>query len=288
MTCIVCGQTCEPFFVKKTFTIVRCPTCQLMAVENVPEDLAPYYRQGYFTGDVSLDGYMDYDTDKAVTRKTYEAHCRELTSLVQIPGQDRQPTMLEIGCATGFFMSIAIEQGWNVEGIDISSYAVEEAKQKGLRATTATIESFTTHNTYDSIVMQDVIEHVVDPVRMIRRVHELLNHGGLVALTTPDAGSLWARLWGKKWHAFVPPQHLFYFRVSHLERILASNGFTVVRVSHPGKWFSIPYILRLLFSWTGLRLFSWLAEWTAKTPIKRLALPINLGDTIFLIAQKTS
>jgi 2-polyprenyl-3-methyl-5-hydroxy-6-metoxy-1,4-benzoquinol methylase len=259
-----------------------------MAVQNVPADLAPYYREGYFTGDVSLDGYMDYDTDKAVTRQTYEKHCRELTSLVQMPGQVRQPTMLEIGCATGFFMEIAVMQGWNVEGIDISSYAVEAAKRKGLRATTATIESFETNNTYDCIVMQDVIEHVVDPAGMMRRVHALLNQGGFVALTTPDAGSLWARMWGKKWHAFVPPQHLFYFRVSNLTRILESCGFTVRQVSHPGKRFSIPYIFRLLYSWTGLRLCSRLAEWTANMPIKRLALPINLGDTIFLIAQKTS
>ncbi|HRH23588.1 MAG TPA: hypothetical protein PK295_03080, partial [Candidatus Magasanikbacteria bacterium] len=104
---------------------------------------------------------------------------------------------------------------------------------------------------------------------------------------TPDAGSLWARVWGEKWHAFVPPQHLFYFRVSHLKNMLTKQGLETVQVSHHGKWFAIPYIIRLLYSWTGLALFSRLAKVTSNSMLKSVAVPINARDTIFLIAQKT-
>lgn len=275
----------DPYFLKKTFQIVRCPACKLMAVENVPVDLSPYYSEGYFTGDVTLDGYIDYDLDKEVTKKTY-MHYMDLMDL-HVKNQQGK-SMFEVGCATGFFMDLAQKKGWHTEGIDISKYAIGKAKEKGLAASVGVLESYQTPHKFDAVVMQDVIEHVKNPVDSIKKSADLLKEGGLLVLTTPDAGSVWARVWGKHWHAFVPPQHLFYFSTKNLISVLEKNGFKVLYCAHHGKWFAIPYIIRLLYSWTGLKIFSKLAEWSSRSFLKKLAVPINVRDTAFLIARKIS
>ncbi|TSC85015.1 MAG: type 11 methyltransferase [Parcubacteria group bacterium Gr01-1014_13] len=283
MICINCQTKMEPYFVKKTFHIMRCPSCKLMAVENIPADLSPYYSEGYFTGDVTLDGYIDYDLDKEVTKKTYIDYIDLLAKYIHKQGQ---VSMFEVGCATGFFMDLARQRGWETEGIDISEYAVKKAQEKGLAASATTLESYQSVKKFDVIVMQDVIEHVKDPVDVINRAKNLLADKGLLLFTTPDAGSLWARVWNKKWHAFVPPQHLFYFSAKNLGSILEKNGFEVVHTAHHGKWFTVPYIIRLLYSWTGLKIFSKLAEWSAKSFLKDFAIPINVRDTLSLVARK--
>lgn len=283
MKCINCEGIMKYFFTKKGFTIEKCPQCKLMAVENVPENLTPYYAEGYFTGDVNLDGYMDYDQDKVVTQKTYEGYLDEIT---KVCNHGKKITMFEVGCATGFFLERAQERGWEVSGIDLSEYAIEKAKAKGLRVSTGSLDTYTTEEKFDVIVMYDLIEHVKDPVLTLQKAGQMLKEGGLIVITTPDAGSIWARVWGRRWHAFVPPQHLFYFRVSHLKNILKKQGLETIEASHHGKWFTIPYIIRLLYSWTGLTFLSRLATWCSKSALKSKAIPINVRDTLFLIARK--
>ena len=273
----------DSYFLKKTWQIVRCPSCKLMAVENVPADLSPYYSEGYFTGDVTLDGYIDYDLDKEVTKKTYLDYLDVIGKYV---GKESQISMFEVGCATGFFMDLARQRGWETEGIDISEYAIKKALAKGLVATAAVLESYQSAKKFDVVVMHDLIEHVKDPVDVINRSKSLLAENGLLLFTTPDAGSLWARIWNKHWHAFVPPQHLFYFSAKNLGSILEKNGFKVIHTAHHGKWFAIPYIIRLLYSWTGLSIFSKLAEWSSKSFLKNIAIPINVRDTLVLVAKK--
>jgi 2-polyprenyl-3-methyl-5-hydroxy-6-metoxy-1,4-benzoquinol methylase len=284
MICINCQAKMELYFVKKSFTILRCQACKLMVVENVPDDLAPYYAQGYFTGDVTLDGYIDYDLDKEVTKKTYWHYLDLMNQYIK---NQTNKTLFEVGCATGFFMGLAQQKGWQAEGIDISPYAIGKAKDRGLAAAVGELESYQGTKQFEAVVMHDVIEHVKDPVGMIKKSAELLTKQGLLVLTTPDAGSIWARVWGKRWHAFVPPQHLFYFSAKNLTSILEKNGFTVEYAAHHGKWFTVPYIIRLLYSWTGLAIFSKLAEWAGSSFLKKVSLPINVRDTIFLIARKT-
>lgn len=262
---------------------MRCRTCQLMAVANVPEDLSPYYAKGYFTGDVSLEGYMDYEMDKEVTKKTYKKYLDLIGARLD---ESAGVSMFEVGCATGYFMALARKRGWDTEGIDISEYAVKESQARDLRVTVGTLETYVSDKKFDVVVMQDVIEHVKNPVDTIDRAAAMMKDNGLLVLTTPDAGSLWARSWGKRWHAFVPPQHLFYFSVKNITNLLERQGIQVIYVSHHGKWFSIPYIFRLLHSWTGVSIFSRLASGAARTFLKKVALPINVHDTIFLIARK--
>lgn len=264
--------------------MMECGGCGLVFVGNIPDDLSKYYSEGYFTGDAELDGYMDYDFEKEMAKKSYLKYLSQIKKYLPGPAK-----IFEIGCATGFFMKLAKESGMSVSGIDISKYAVQKAVEKGLDAECMSADDLDEarhREGFDAVVMLDVVEHVKKPQEMFGRVNRMLKKGGLVVFLTPDSGSLWARLWGNKWHAFVPPQHLHYFSKKNIKPILEKNKLQVLCVKHYGKSFTLPYIFRLLYSWTGFGMWRALASFSSRNFLKNISVPINLFDTMFVIAKK--
>ena len=285
MQCFLCGAKDKKFYLeKKNFKYFRCGNCGLISLEKVPENLSDYYSKGYFTGDLDLDGYMDYESEKELTIATFKKYLNLITKANKNVG-----SLFEVGCATGCFLDLAKNSGWSVAGMDISSYATDECKKKGLDVSCSTLEDFNNleGGKYDAVAMFDVIEHLVDPVAGLKKINGLLKTGGLVAFATPDSGSLWASAWKTKWHAFVPPQHINLFSVKNVKLLLQKSGFEPVFISHYGKTFAIPYIFRLLNTWTKIKFWRFMANFSANNKfLKNISIPINLGDTMFVIAKK--
>ena len=91
--------------------------------------------------------------------------------------------LLEVGCATGDFLRHAKET-YEVWGNDISSFAVDEAKKKNEdisdRITSGLIEAQNyPKESFDVIVMWDVIEHLYDPVDAFKNLLDALKPGGV-------------------------------------------------------------------------------------------------------------
>jgi predicted SAM-dependent methyltransferase len=88
--------------------------------------------------------------------------------------------------------------------------------------------------------MADVLEHLQDPAHAIGVAHDVLERGGALYVTVPDAGSPLARLLGRRWWS-VLPMHLQYFTRASLLRLVSDTGFSV-RVMHShAKTFSARY-----------------------------------------------
>lgn len=287
MPCFLCGANDNKFYLeKKSFNYFRCGNCGLIFLEKVPENLSAYYSKGYFTGDLDLDGYMDYESEKELTIGTFKKYLDLIAKANKNTG-----SLFEVGCATGCFLDLAKSSGWSVAGMDISSYAIDECKRKGLDASCSTLEDFHSPEgvQYDAVAMFDVLEHLVDPAAGLGKIKGLLKTGGLVAFATPDSGSLWARAWRNKWHAFVPPQHINLFSVKNVKLLLQKCGFEPVFVGHYGKTFALPYIFRLLHTWTKMKPWRFMANFSANNKLlKNISIPINLGDTMFVIAKKNN
>lgn len=283
--CFLCHSDKVDLYLEKNgYRFNKCAGCGLVFLENIPKNLVDYYGQGYFSGDVKLDGYMDYDNEKQISLETFEKYLNKIEELAGRAGR-----LLEVGCATGFFLGLAKARNWEAFGIDVSAYAVEEAKKRNLDAACAVLNDLAPEQhdkIYDVVAMFDAVEHLNSLEADFEKIKKLLKPGGLLVFATPDAGSWWARLWGRKWHAFVPPQHINLFSFKNMELFLKQRGFKVVFKGHYGKKFSLPYIFRLLHTWMGLKFFGALANFSVNNKlVKALHLPINLGDTMFVIAK---
>jgi SAM-dependent methyltransferase len=152
----------------------------------------------------------------------------------------------DFGCWTGSLLVAARERGWTALGIEPSAWASARAGERGLDVRTCELhEADLPDDSVRALAMCDVLEHLVDPSIALRTAARVLEPGGVLYVTVPDAGSLLARLMGKRWWAIVP-MHVQYFTRSSLRRLLESHGFDVRQItSHPKVFTATYYAERL-------------------------------------------
>lgn len=280
LVCPVCSAEVRELYQRKNgHDIYVCDACKVRYVSPMPGALEGLYAENYFAGADEGFGYVDYDADKEPMVGAFKKYIRLIQKL-----SPNAKSLLDVGAATGFFLDIARKEGFSVAGVEISAFAAQKGRDKGIEMTTGTLDQVT--GTFDVISMLDLIEHVTDPRAELKKAHALLSPDGLLVINTPDAGSLYAKAMGPKWHLIVPPEHLFYFDRTNLANLLAQEGFAVELVTTIGKNFTLPYIFRTLHGWLKMGVFSFFASITNTPVLRDLAIPINLGDNMFVIARK--
>ncbi len=281
--CLVCGSIAPHVGDKNGFPFYRCGECALLFVWPLPQGNLEIYSEDYFAGARDGFGYVDYDLDKSAMTDTFESYLDLLA--------ERHPQLgdlLNVGAATGFFLDLARRRGWKTCGVEPSQYASLVASQKNLTVHCGVLEELNLPDaSFDVITMWDVIEHVNDPSESLKAACRLLRPDGTLALNTPDAGSLLARLLGLKWHLVVPPEHLVLFGQESIRKLLEASGLTVTALHRIGKRFSIQYVLQTLARWQGLSLWHKAADFSRRWGVGNFGIPINLRDNMFILARKT-
>ena len=139
---------------------------------------------------------------------------------------------------------------------------------------------------YDLITLWDVIEHVPDPKAYIQRAVDLLRKGGVMALATPDVDSIPARLTGKRWVGFkLSEEHVYYFSIRTLRRMLEEAGMEVIDGRHAGKYVTVRLFLDRLGMYSPIiaRLLA-LAERIFK--LSEQSVYVNPYDIVLMTARK--
>jgi len=134
--------------------------------------------------------------------------------------------LLDVGCGNGDFLDFARRAGWRAVGVEPDASAVSVARSRGLDVGLGGIEVVLDGNAaFDVITLSHVIEHVHDPVELLRGCHQLLKPGGFVWIETPNLGALGHQRYGSAWRGLETPRHLVLFDCSSLARVLTSAGF---------------------------------------------------------------
>lgn len=275
--CMVCGN--GKFSKNKIPGLVQCCDCGFLTTDlNLSfEELQQLYSENYFCG----EEYADYQKDKTIIQKDFENRLRRMHFHIK---NFRQQKLFEIGCAYGFFIEMARKEFKSVSGIDISKDAIEYAKSE-LKLDVRCGDYLEAEVTPCNVIcMWDTIEHLSDPERYIRKIHEDLMDGGFVCITTGDAGSVAAKIRGKKWRQIHPPTHLHYFSKKTLVLLLERLGFEIVDISYPSKIISINTVLYTLLCLKSNH--RKIYEFFRKIKITEINIKINLHDFIFIIARK--
>lgn len=98
--------------------------------------------------------------------------------------------MLDVGCGLGDFLEI-FPKSWKKYGVEVSDYARGIAEKKGVNFQVPQKNNF-----FDLIVFRGTIQHLDTPLFEIKKRVEQIKPGGwMVFLATPNAGSLYYRLW---------------------------------------------------------------------------------------------
>ncbi len=284
IACVGCQSLDKKFFGKKNgYSIYKCGKCTMLSLYEKPKASAAVYDSEYFSGGAKGFGYVNYDEDKEPMRESFKKYLQLIEK-----HSGKKGKLVDVGAATGFFLVLAQEAGFEVSGVEISDFAASIAREKGLNVITGTLDSLSTHpkESVDAMTLLDVIEHMPDPERDLRIAHTLLTHGGVLVANTPNSGSLYARMMGMKWHLVVPPEHIHYFNKKGIVELFDRVGFDVIVVTQIGKKFTLEYVFSMLFTWLRMNIFQKIATRLQGTRIGKFSFPINFRDNMFVIVKK--
>ena len=110
----------------------------------------------------------------------------------------RGESCLELGCADGAMTRLLLRDFKAVTAVDGSQTYVNEVRKRirspKLTVERALFERYRPARTFDTIVMAHVLEHVADPVALLRRSKSWLSKGGCIIVDVPNAHSIHRRV----------------------------------------------------------------------------------------------
>jgi ubiquinone/menaquinone biosynthesis C-methylase UbiE len=286
-TCTLC-ESRDLHLLDAATGICRCASCGY--IFDNPRPTADAIRR-FYSRPTKYDGWLRAEGPRDALWK------RRLAKLAPT----RKPgSLLDVGTGIGQFLHHARAVYTEVHGTEISTRAIEIAKEKfALAITEGPIETAPLGDRrFDNITLFHVLEHVGNPRTVIARCHELLTPGGMLTVAVPNdvltlrakpdkLGRLTEQLRTRGRAAIDKPAlpritldgsmdeiHLSHFTTDVLARFLASSGFTVVEQSLDPYWVA-----------NGLDALRQAAIYATCRVVHR-ASGINVYETIWLSARK--
>lgn len=263
-----CFQKADKFPPHEVFTVVRCPTCGLQWVSPRPslEEIARYYPETY-SWKPATEGH-----ESAVHRleRWYRFHLLryETRQLLRHTDLKAGDAVLDVGCSSGDRLLVMKDAGLSPAGVELGPAADYARERLGLDVRRGTIDSFDfaqgksaafESGRFRAVTLYNVIEHVPDPRAVLREARRLLAPGGYLAVQCPNARSLQARLFGRRWAAMDVPRDLWYFTPELLSKLVREADLEPVTVVHRTSFLHPPTAAISLAPWSDPQRF-WSAE----------------------------
>lgn len=269
------------------FAIVQCEECGLRYTNPRPtaESMGRFYPDDYTPHRQPSIGDGHLNWIERLSARVFGRPCIERHRL-DWHGQGR---LLDFGCGGGDFLLRMHDQGWKVTALDFSEKVIGKLRQEfGLNGRVGTLPNADLANeSFDVVTMWASLEHVHEPLAVLKDVRRILAPGGRLYIQVPNIDSWDVRLFGKHSHLLELPRHLVHFNSRTLRKMLVAAGFearTVRTQSHP-SWIkrtlriakhnrAIGLLPRLIGVNPFHRWWSTLAYWTGG------------GDGLFALAEK--
>jgi len=191
--------------------------------------------------------------------------------------------LLDVGCYTGIFLELAKQRGWQTLGIEPSAWAAAKARERSLEVINLPFRKFQAESeSFDLVTLWDVIEHLHDPLNELREIYRLLRPGGVLGLSTMDAGCVFARLAGRRWPWYTR-MHFYYFTRGTITRLLQAAGFRVLSIERHQRVVSMRYLIQKAFSL--VEPLAPLGRWLG-APLGKAYVTVDLGDIMNIYAVR--
>ncbi len=154
-----------------------------------------------------------------------------------ISGFKKSGRVLEIGCSTGIMLDLLKKRGWQVRGVELSQAAARVAQKRGIKVVVDNFNKINLKEKFDVVILNHTLEHLENPVEIIKKIKNLLLTGGLIYIDLPNFGGLSAKLMGKNWPLLLPEEHLWHFTEKSLKILLKKNDFKIIFIEKAsGIW----------------------------------------------------
>ena len=196
------------------FDVIECALCSFNHIVPIPsaQELTNIYKEDYYTKDKPL--YIEKVKEDELWWEMVNSERFELFENYLDRSRRR---ILEVGSGPGLFLLKGKELGWQTLGFEPSTLAAEYSSKLGLDI----INDFLTEDRikdigkFDVVYMHEVLEHIAEPLDLLRRANSLLDPGGLVSVVVPNDYNpfqtvLHSKMGFEPWWV-APPHHINYF-----------------------------------------------------------------------------
>lgn len=232
----------------ESYSYLECLYCNSVFLDSPPTDqLAKIYPANYYS----------YDSNPQKT--SFTARVKEFLDarlfqnlLRRIPGENLN--VLDVGGGAGWLLSTIRKVSPRVKAtheIDINERARPAAEAAGHFFHRTRVEDFSSSESFDLILLLNLIEHVADPAAVLSAMHKLLSPGGLILIKTPNIDTLDCRLFRHhNWGGFHCPRHFVLFNRQSLIDLAQRSGLQTTRATYTQ---GAPQWTCSILGWLGLK-----------------------------------
>jgi len=185
---------------------------------------------------------LKYATFEYRLNKVVEAFKRQNPSVTA-------PRILDVGCSNGRFIEVAIRNGIEAWGLELSENAIAAAspdtRVRIYHGDANNIEHLGMEK-FDIITAFDLVEHLFDPFSFLNHLYKIITKDGIIVITTPDASSLPRMLMGKNWPMLQPFQHTILLSRKASQMLLQKTNYKDISVEGTKKVFTLDYLFNQL------------------------------------------
>lgn len=232
--CPACGSaSSRREFTKDWFTFDRCRECGMVWTNPRLNDetIAAFYN-GEYTEAYNETKFFN-PSQGEIDAITTDAR-RFLAAAAPYRPRGR---FLDVGPGgEGTMMAAAIEAGYDVTGIELTTECVDALRRRFGDA--ATVIHGDIHHpdlrrgSFDVVAMRDLLEHIPHPRTFLKAVHDVTAAGAVLVIQVPNVDGLIYKLVRQRHTVIFGFEHVNYWTVGSLTRALADTGFEVAAVEH--------------------------------------------------------
>lgn len=200
-----------------------------------PEELSDYYAKKYYQQMIRTHKASYSDEEHTFRRNKLEQKLRVINTLYK-EKKSSQLNFLDVGTGEGFPLDFFSGHGWKVTGLDYSAHGCQTHHPQYMEHLLTgdiqkSVDMLASQGCrYDLILLDNVLEHLLDPARLLCSLAPLMADDAVLIIEVPNDFSPFQRVLletGKIDRPFwvVEPDHISYFNRDGLARLLESCGF---------------------------------------------------------------
>lgn len=229
--CLLCNtQRGKDFLRYKNYQLLECTRCGLVSpnIDFAKVNGQKLYDDPACVRDTTREVLDTYKYRKRTYAPERLQYILDKTDLVP-----KKIRLLDVGCGPGYFLSYLQDKKIKYKGLELAKFLVEICQQKGLNVGMNEI-SEEPDQAYNIITMFDVLEHIVNPVSLMKTLNRKLIKGGFVLAYVPNIHSLAYHLMGEYQNTLVPFQHFGFYDPASLQYLARQSGFTIHSLDYYG------------------------------------------------------
>ena len=229
--CPICGhKERQQLAEERGYPLWKCENCSHVYISPRPSQ---HWLNELYSSTYMPDSSDEEDWEQYLDR-VFEATAKAIRNYHPQLGE-----LLDVGTGFGGFLVRAGQDGWKLHGLEPNESAFNVAKSRLNGKATLYQSIFETADlqpeSFDGIVMMNVIEHVRDPIEICRRAYELLRPGGFLGLRWPQMS--WMKLRRRKKGTLTKtdnaiigaPIHLHDYTDQSMKKLMATTGYQDVQ-----------------------------------------------------------